>query len=361
MKTMRFCAKLVIAGAITLTVGVGSTVADWSFDVLARDDLRKTAMEPLNGSVKTYTALSQSEVTKKWSLCMLVPHTTNEILRAYIWGTVDEAKRLGAKLTTFDAGGYDKLSTQLSQFDDCVTLGADAILLMAISPTAYGQKIAAARERGVKVIDLNIGVDAEVDGRVVVTFKFVGDVIGKALAERHPSDSVSVIVMPGPAGVAWSEDMVIGLNDAIVGSGVSVEKVVYGAPGKIDQQPLVEDVLTAYADLDYIAGMGSSVEAAVNILREQGRVGEVKLYGTWLTPTVIQGLKDKIIEGVVLENSVIVNRLAVDLAIRVLEGKADPTLLDVVPVVSLVDGVSVDDAPAANFAPADWQTEMNVD
>lgn len=362
MKLMNSCGKWAVSAIMAAAFMTGSALADgWTFPVLARDGIRKTAMEPLNGTVKDYKALDKSEVTKKWSLCLLVPHTTNDILRAYIWGTVDEVKRLGAKLTTFDAGGYANVDKQLAQFDDCVTLGVDAIMIMAVSPTAFGEKIKEARAKGVKVIDLNIGVDAEVDGRVVVTFKTVGAMVGQALAAAHAKGTgvTSVVVMPGPAGVSWAEDMATGVKDAVAGSDIKIEKVVYGAPGKLDQQPLVEDVLTTYPNLNYIAGMGSSVEAALNILREQGRTGQVKLYGTWLTPDVIKGLKDKTIDGVVLENSVMVNRVAADMAIRILEGKA--TMLDVVPVVTMVDGITVDAAPAANFAPDGWQIEMTVE
>jgi ABC-type sugar transport system substrate-binding protein len=78
-----------------------------------------------------------------------------------------------------------------------------------------------------------------------------------------------------------------------------------------------------------------------------------------LTPDIIKGLKEKTIDGVVLENSVMVNRVAADMAIRLLEGKA--TMLDVVPIVTMVDGTTVDAAPPANFAPDGWQIEMTVE
>ena len=47
------------------------------------------------------------------------------------------------------------------------------------------------------------------------------------------------------------------------------------------------------------------------------------------------------------------------MAIQLLEGKA--TMLDVVPVVTMVDGTTVDSAPATNFAPEGWKIEMTVE
>jgi len=359
---MKRIVKLATSAAIATILLAGTALADgWTFDVMARDGIRKSAMEPLNGTQKPYKALEKSEVSKKWNLCLLVPHTTNDVLRAYIWGSVDEARRLGASLTTFDAGGYANVDKQLAQFDDCVALGSNAIMVMAVSPTAFGEKIKEARAKGIKVVDLNVGLDAEVDGRVVVTFLSVGEVIGKKLAADHPkgSGTASVVIMPGPAGVAWSEDTATGIKNVTAESDVKIEKVVYGSPATTDQIPLVEDALTTYPDLKYIVGMGSSVEAALSILRDQGRTGKVKLFGDWLTPEVIKGLKEKTVEGVVLENSVMVNRIALDMAVRLLENKA--TLTDVVPVLTVVDGTNVDQAPATNFAPDGWKIEMKVE
>lgn len=349
------------AAAAMMTAAPQAVSAEaWSFPVRAAE-LRASAADPFDGKDMEYKALEASEVSKKWNLCMLVPHTTNDIIRAYLYGTVQEVERLGASLTILDAGGYGNVDKQLSQFDDCVTLGADAVLLMAVSPDAFTQKISQAREGGVKVVDLNIGVNAPVDGRVVVTYKAVGNIIGEVLSEKHPSGSegAKAVVMPGPAGVGWSEDTQLGFVAAVEGSALNVDQVVYGGSSRLDQQSLVEDVLITYTDLDYIVGMGTSLEAALNTLREQGRVGEVDLYGSFMTPDLVKPLRDGVVKGVVVENSIVINRLAVDMAVRLLEGKAD--VLDAVPNVTLVDGSTVDTIDANNFAPSDWTAVMSVD
>lgn len=354
-------AATAIGFSVIFTASIPAHAADsWKFPVLA-SDLRTSATQPFDGKETEYTALDSSEVTKKWNLCFLAPHTTNDILRAYIYGTVEESKRLGAQLTVFDAGGYGNLDKQLAQFDDCVTLGANAILLMAVSPTAFSQKIAEARAKGVKVIDLNIGVDAPVDGRVVVTYIEVGKIIGRELAKLHAKGSgpVSTVVMPGPAGVAWSEDTAKGFAKAVEGSDVKTEKVVYGGSSRLEQQPLVEDALTTYPDLGLLVGMGTSIEATLNALREQGRVGSIALYGSFITPDLIPAISSGDVKGVVVENSIIINKMAVDMAVRLLEGKAK--IIDAVPAVTLIDKTNVDTVPATNFAPKDWKVQLKVD
>ena len=362
-KVMRNVALATVAGAIWIGAGGAAVFAadSWTFPVLYSETIRTTAKTPIGDKQGEYTSLESSEVTKKWHLCMLAPHMTNDILRAYLYATVKEAERLGAQLTTFDAGGYGNLDKQLTQFDNCVALGADAILIMAISPTAFGQKIKEARANGIKIVDLNIGVDTEVDARVVVTYVEVGRIIGEALAAQYPagSDGTTVVVMPGPAGVAWSEDSATGFANAVEGSAVKIEGVVYGESGRLAQTPLVEDVLVTYQDLGHIVGMGTSLEAALNSLREQGRVGDIGLFGTFITPALIDPIKKDQVSGVVVENSLIINRLAVDMAVRLLEGKS--TIIDAIPLVTMVDETNVDEFPANNFAPADWTPQLNVD
>lgn len=356
----------VLAAAVaSISLVSGSLLAcagdSWTFPVLVMDPPRKTADIPFEGKETSYTSLDSSEVTKKWNLCFLAPHTTNDILRAYLYGTVEEAKRLSAKLTIFDAGGYGNLDKQLAQFDDCVTLGADAIMLMAVSATAFNQKIAEARAKGIKVIDVNVGVNTEVDGRIVPKYEEAGVIIGRALAKAHPSGSgkASTVVMPGPAGVVWSEAVVKGLNSTVGGTDVAVEKVVYGAPGRLDQQPLVEDVLTTYPSLNTIVGMGTTLEAALNSLREQGRLGSITLYGTFFTPDLMKAVKEGQVAGVVTENAIYINKLTVDMTVRILEGKAK--VIDANPAVTLADKSTVDDVPKNNFAPADWKIQMTVE
>lgn len=356
----KLTAAAAVIGTAAMTTGTAQAEA-WQFPVLNAGELRTSPTAPIGETVTEYTSLADGEVSKKWNICMLVPHLTNNILRAYLYGSVEEAKRLGVQLTTFDAGGYGNLDKQLSQFDNCVALGADAIMLMAISPTAFSQKIKEARASGIKVLDLNIGVDAEVDARVIVTYLEVGKIVGKALAENHPAGSgkVSVVVMPGPAGVAWSEDTATGFAEAVKGSDVVIERVVYGAPSRLDQTPLVEDVLVTYQDLDYIVGMGTSLEAALNSLREQGRVGDIGLYGSFMTPDLTAPIEKKQVAGVVVENSIVINRLATDMIVRILEGNT--SIVDAIPTVTMVNDTNIASVPANNFVPADWETQLNVD
>ena len=79
--------------------------------------------------------------SQKWHICVLVPHLKDTYWVGTNVGAVKEARRQGVQMTMFSAGGYTELNKQLAQFDDCVALGVDAIVIGAISERALSGKI----------------------------------------------------------------------------------------------------------------------------------------------------------------------------------------------------------------------------
>ena len=88
----------------------------------------------------TYTPLEKAE--KKWHVCVLFPHMKDSFWVAVAYGVVEESKRLGVKMTLLQAGGYENLPKQISQWDDCVAAGADAIVTGPISEAGMSKKFA---------------------------------------------------------------------------------------------------------------------------------------------------------------------------------------------------------------------------
>lgn len=357
---MKASALSLAAGALSMLAStIAAQASDaWTFPLQVMDPPRAVASEEFKPKIVDYTALDSSEVTKKWNVCALFPHTTDDIMRAYIYGTVSEAKRLGVHLTSFEAGGYANVDKQIAQFDDCVTLGANAILLFAVSPVGLNDRVREARAKGIKIVDVNVGVETPVDARVIENNATLGALLGKKVVDEA-KDGANLVMMPGPAGVSWSESAVIGLKSAIAGSNVKLDKVYYGDPSRLAQLPLVEDSLATFDKIDYLVGMSTAVEAALNALREQGRQGEVKLYSTFIQPSLVEPIRKGDVSGVVVESSVMLNTLAMELAVRALENKL--IYRDAFPQLKFIDKTNLtDEVLKLNFAPADWKLEMNT-
>jgi protein TorT len=270
------------------------------------------------GEEVEYTSLSRDEVTDAWSLCAALPHLKDSIWIGSNYGLVSQAQRLDVNLAVVEAGGYENLSDQVAQIEDCVSSGADAILVGAVSYDSLNPVLEQARARGVAVIDYGNGVSfPDADGRVVVDYRDMGAMIGRHLADS--GENMNVAVFPGPAGVGWSERSLAGFEEAIEGSGITVVDTKYGDTGREVQLSLVEDALAANPDLDALIGNAPMLEAASSVLAEQGKTDQVKLYGTYTTPETLKLMEGSRVGCGSVELTAQSGELAIDLAVRVLQ------------------------------------------
>lgn len=264
------------------------------------------------------------KASKPWEICVSFPHMKDAYWLAVDYGVADEAKRLGVKMQLVEAGGYTELNTQISQIEDCVAAGADAVIIGAISYDGLNNLVSEVRAKGIPVIDVINGISSpELSAKSLVSFGEMGAKAGEFVAGLHPkgSDPVKVAWFPGPAGAGWVEAGNTGFTKAVEGSAVEVVDTKYGDTGKEVQSKLVEDTLEAHPDLDYIVGTAVTAEAAVPVLRARGLTDQVKVVSYYFTPGVYQGIRRGQILAAPTDSTVIQGRIAVDQAVRILEGK----------------------------------------
>lgn len=269
-----------------------------------------------------YTPLAKA--SKKWDVCVSFPHMKDAYWLGVDYGVVEEAKRQGIKLSLVEAGGYTNLSKQISQIEDCVARGANAVVIGAISGDGLNNVIKSLTAKKIPVVDLVNGISSpEISAKSLVSFYTMGQSTGEYLAKKHPAGSPAVKVgwFPGPAGAGWVEAAHKGFMDAIKGSAVVALDPKYGDTGKEAQSKLVEDVLQATPDLSYIAGTAVTAEAAVGILRSRNLDKKIQLLSFYMTPGVYQGIASGRILAAPADSMVIQGRVAIDQAVRLLEGK----------------------------------------
>ena len=270
-----------------------------------------------------YRALPKA--SKKWEICVSFPHMKDAYWLGVNYGVAEEAKRQGVKMQLVEAGGYTELNTQISQIEDCVAAGADAVIIGAISFDGLNNLVSEIRKKGVPVVDVINGMSSpELSAKSLVSFGEMGAKAGEFVAKLHPSGgkSAKVAWFPGPPGAGWVEAGHAGFTGAIKGSAINLVETKYGDTGKEAQSKLVEDTLEAHPDLDYIIGTAVTAEAAVSILRARGLSDKVKIVSYYYTPGVHEGIKRKRILAAPTDQTVIQGRVAIDQAVRILENKS---------------------------------------
>ncbi len=164
---------------------------------------------------------------------------------------------------------------------------------------------------------------------------------------------------PAPAGAGWVSAANQGFLDAVKGSAVKVLEPKFGDTGKEVQLKLVEDALQANPNIRYIAGTAVTAEAAQGVIRERGLQGKVDLLSFYMTPGVYEGIKRGFILASPADSMVIQGRIAVDQAVRILEGK--DYIKHVGPKIFVVDPSNIKDVSPTNILPPDgYKPVFNV-
>ncbi|HZT20498.1 MAG TPA: TMAO reductase system periplasmic protein TorT [Dongiaceae bacterium] len=308
-----------------------------------------------------YTPLEKA--SQKWKLCVSFPHMKDDYWLAVDYGAVDEAKRMGVAMQVLEAGGYTELNKQISQIENCVAGGAQAVIIGAISLDGLNNLVGQLADKKIPVIDVINGISSDrISARSLVSFGEMGGKAGEYLVKLHPAGGAKVKVawFPGPAGAGWVEAGNKGFTEAVKKGAIEVVDTKYGDTGKEAQLALLEDTLTAHPDIDYIVGTAVTAEAAEQLVRDRGLEDKVKILSYYFTPGVYEGIKRGRILAAPTDSAVIQARVAVDQAVRILEGK--DYLKHVGPQLYVIDPSNVNSFDRdSSLAPAGFKPEFSVE
>ena len=259
--------------------------------------------------------------TQPWNICVSFPHMKDAYWLGVDYGIVEESRRQGVSMTLVEAGGYTNLDTQISQIEDCVQGGADAVVIGAISFDGLNNLVDEIVAQGIPVIDVINGMSSgNLTAKSLVSFGEMGANACSWLADHVGDEPTAVAWFPGPAGAGWVEAGDAGCVGALEGTSVTIVDTKFGDTGKEAQSVLIEDALAANPDIDFIVGTAVTAEAATSILRDRGLDDEIGVVSYYFTPGVFEGLQSGRILAAPTDSPVIQARVAIDQAVRALEG-----------------------------------------
>ena len=282
--------------------------------------------------------------SKEWRIGMSAPLATPTWL-AYFYGTMIEAEKLGCKIVNASfANGYNDLTTQISQMEDMVTQGVDAIIIGAISYEGNAAIVEWARSKGVKAI---IGY-----GQNVRSYGMSGMALsdsyylGRDMAEWINKDSggkANVAVLCGPAGASFSMEHAQGIRDTLAKyPGIKIVAERWSDVGVLPGQSITEDLISSYPnEIDYIIGTDILGQGAANAVTAAGLQGKIKVLEDWGSRETLSYIRDGRLTAIQNPQLVALGRIAVGMAVMHMEGDFD--------------------APVRVYAMVPWITKDNVD
>ena len=306
----------------------------------------------------TYSPLAKAE--KPYRTCVLFPHMKDSFWVAVAYGIVKESERLGVNMTLYEAGGYENLPRQLSQFDNCMANGVDAIAVGAISEAGLTKKFAEARAKGIPVVaTANPVTPGQVPAMVYVDHTQMGAMTGQFLANIVTDKRANVVTFPGPAGSGWAERF----NDGFKAAATKNPKVKvlgekFGDTGVAVQLQLIQDALQAYPTMNVIWGSAPTAEAAIGAVAEVGRT-DMTIISCYENQAMLDALNRGDISAFATQYPVAEGRIAIDQAVRLLEKK--PVMAFVQPIPAVVTkGTEGKVNMSLVLAPTDWTPVYSV-
>lgn len=351
MKSLKTTLGLALAATV-LSAGMAQAADWWPFKITSAQGGDVNNVKEIE-----YTPLEKAE--KPWNLCVLFPHLQDSYWVSVNYGIVEEAKRLGVKVTVFQAGGYTALPKQISQYDDCVASGADAILISPISEAGVAAKIGEGMGKGiVNIAVANPILETPITARVTPDFYQKGFQTGEYVKKYLGEKQGQAVAFPGPQGSGWAETYMNGFRDSTKTGNIKLLAEMFGEASVPAQLQLVEDALQTYPDINVIWGGAPTAEAAIGAVADAG-LSDMTIISSYENQTMLKAVKDGNVLGFATEYPVIMGRIGVDLAVRALEKKEHEKVLLVAPGIVTKDNVETVDTTQI-FAPDGFQPQFSV-
>lgn len=332
-----------------LSAGTASAADWWPFKIAAVENSATKQIE--------YTPLEKA--TKPWRLCVLYPHIQDSYYVAVNYGVIEEAKRLGVKVTVFQAGGYTALTKQVSQYDDCLASGADAILVAAISEAGMSAKINEGMGKGIPNIAFVCPIDkTPITAKIVPDFYQKGFETGEFVKKTLAGKPSTAVAFPGPQGSGWAETYMAGFRKSTETGDVKLLSEQFGEASVPAQLKLVEDALQTYPDVNVIWGGAPTAEAATSAVADAGR-DDVMIVSSYENAKMLKLVEDGEVAAFATEYPVIMGRIAVDLAVRALEKQPVEKEMLVAPGLVTKENIASFDTTQI-FAPEGTKPEFSV-
>lgn len=285
-----------------------------------------------------------------------VPDSTEAFWSSIAYGVDDEAKKKGVEYVLVSAGGDANVDAQISQIQDLIQKGVDAIIVGATNGDGVVPVVEAAVAKGIPVIGLSsIPNTDKIASAVGADHYGMGKLQAQCLGKLLNGQG-QVAMMAGPNGQSWATERARGFRETMESEFPDIEVVAedHTNDNRNAANGLMEDWLQRFPDLKGVYSASDDIGAgAIDALKAAGKVGQILISSSNLSPISEQFLRDGSLACDSTQQIVLQGRAAIDQAINAATGQ--PVEKNVVTSVILVDKNNLDTMDFSTIrAPEDW-------
>ena len=253
-------------------------------------------------------------------IALIAQHQTNAFQIAIAEAAEAKAKEMGVELTILSAD--QDAATQISQIEQCVSEGSEAILFEPVDPDGLRDAAKSAADAGVVMINIvsactdwqNCGISAVSYGNNVKAGETEIQQVAELLGGKG-----NIAILTGPSGDAGGLQRMEGYEN-VLKNYPDIKQVVAPADCQWDTaqaQATVESWLSAY-DLDAIVCQNDGM--AVGAGNAAGANSGIVIAGVDGTPDGFEAIKDGRITGTVSQNGADMAANGIEAAVTLLDG-----------------------------------------
>ncbi|MCL2917601.1 TMAO reductase system periplasmic protein TorT [Shewanella litorisediminis] len=295
---------------LLMALGISSVqAAPWQLE-------QRTPFNAIDQESKALGLIPLGRAQKPWKLCVLVPHLKDAYWIGINYGLMTQAKTLGVSFEMFEAGGYPNNKRQLTQLAHCLQGDFDAVLLGAVTPHLLKDLPG---ELGKPVLALvNKLDDDRVGTHIGVNWHQMGRLIGNAIKGQFKSEA-TLALLAGPESVGGTDLVEQGIGQSLSGSKLKIGAIRHADNNRHLQREQLQQLLESSRP-DAIVGSAVAIEVAVNQFGQTPPSHPIVLGASYFSPAIARALQRGKIAAACDDKVVLQGMVAVDLAVRQLQG-----------------------------------------
>ncbi|MBX2819740.1 MAG: substrate-binding domain-containing protein [Rhodothermaceae bacterium] len=284
--------------------------------------------------------------------------TSHQFWKSIHAGANKAGSELGAEIIWQGPQKEDDRQMQIQVVQNFISRNVDAIVLAPLDARSLVKPVESAIGRGIPVVIIDSGLESD----QISSFVATDNRLGGALAADHLSELLGgegkIIVLRYQEGSASTTNREEGFLERIREIAPGIEIVVDNqyAGATIEKAFQVsQNLLNRFGDVDGIfCPNESSVQGMLRALQTAGKAGEIQLVGFDASESLIEGMRDGHIQGLVLQDPFFMAYQGVQTAVKVIKGETVEAQQNT--RVKLVTPENIDSAESQELLSPDLET-----
>lgn len=281
------------------------------------------AVAALAAAVALTACGSSSSSGGKKNLALIAGVKGDEFYITMNCGAQAEAKKQGVSLSFQGPDQFDP-SLQTPIVNAVAAKKPDAILVAPTDTKAMFAPIKQASQSSkIVLVDTTLNDASMAVSQIASDNLGGGKAAGQELMKLMGSGGGKVMVMSVKPGISTTDLRAQGFTQAVQGqSGIQVLGTQYDNDDPAKAASIVSATLSAHPDLKGIFATNLfSAEGAATALRQQGKLGQVKIVGFDAGPKQVQDLNSGVVQALIAQKPATIGADGVDQAVAALNGK----------------------------------------